>query len=119
MTSVAPPPTSPPLSEVERAQKRRERRPWVGLAAGVALLVLGPVAGVGITAIRLVGAFREVEGAAVAPEDKAKVLAAGIDTSMNASAIGVGVSVVGAVVILVAAAVLISRRHETTQTPPV
>ena len=96
------------------ARQRRERRPLVALIAGACVLVLGPIVGVLVTMKRLVSAFDTVGGTSVAPEDKAKVLAAGIETSMNATAIGVAISVVGLLVMAVAGFVLVLGRRDDT-----
>lgn len=98
-------------TESETARSARERGPLIGLIVGACLLALGPLVGLLLTIKRLVSAFSTVGGAVVAPEDKAKVLAAGIDNSMNATAIGIALSIAGLLVMVVAGLVLFTRRR--------
>jgi biopolymer transport protein ExbB/TolQ len=82
------------------------RKPLIGVLAGAALAVLGPLGGLLLTIILVQRSFGSVD--AVAPSHKANVLASGISESMNATAIGMGVGAVG-VLILLASLVMLLR----------
>lgn len=96
------------------ARKTRERGPLQALVAGAIVLALGPLLGLLMTVKRLVDAFSDVEGTAVLPEDKAKVLARGISSAMNATYIGVAVSSVGLVILVAAGIQLVRVRRSST-----
>lgn len=91
--------------------KRSERGPVAGFVGGLCLFVPG----VG-TALwggwRLVSGFRTVSGPAIAPENKAKVLAGAIDNAMTFIAVGMGLLVVGLVLASASAYQLRQRRRE-------
>ena len=87
------------------------RRLWVLPIASM----LAQILGVGATALMLTGSFAGVAGAPVAT--RAEVLASGISSAMNATALGLIVSVV----LLVASVVLVAmgfRRAPAASRPP-
>lgn len=71
---------------------RKKDRNLLGLVISALVVVLAPIAGAGITVLLLRGAFHEVEGPAVDPSQKARVLAEGISAAMNGAAGGLIVS---------------------------
>jgi len=93
------------------ATKRFARGPVAGFVGGLCLLA--PGAGAALVGVwRLVSGFGAVEGSAVAPGDKAKVLAAAISGAMDLIAVGIGVGIVGLVLAGVSVYLLFGRRSE-------
>lgn len=68
---------------------------WVGLA----MVILGPLAGFAATVLGVHGAFGGAHQ--VDPAHKAKVVADGISGAMNWALVGTGVGVIGAAVLAV------------------
>lgn len=68
------------------------RTPWIVALIGGGLLMLGPVFGLLGTVIGLLRSFSETD-----PSMKASQLAEGISQSMNATAIGLAVFPIGAI----------------------
>jgi biopolymer transport protein ExbB/TolQ len=73
------------------------------MIVGAVLAVLGPVAGLLITVFSMNRAFDATSGTGIAPENKAKHLAEGISESMNATAFGIGLAIVGIVILAISA----------------
>jgi biopolymer transport protein ExbB/TolQ len=78
-----------------------QKKGVIGIVVGVVLTVLGPVGGLLVTVLSLNRAFDATKNSGVAAENKAKELAGGISESMNATAIGIGIGLLGMVVLIV------------------
>jgi biopolymer transport protein ExbB/TolQ len=78
-----------------------QKKGLIGIVVGVVLTVLGPLGGLLVTVFSLNRAFDATKNPGVAPENKAKELAGGISESMNATAIGIGIGILGMVVLIV------------------
>lgn len=78
-----------------------QKKALIGIVVGVVMTVLGPVGGLLVTVLSLNRAFDTAKNGGVAPENKAKELAGGISESMNATAFGIGVGILGMVVLIV------------------
>lgn len=70
--------------------KKQVNRNLRGLIASAAVAALAPFLGLGLTLVSLLRSFRHT--AVVDPSEKARVLAAGISSSMTATAVGIAVS---------------------------
>ena len=75
--------------------KKPPNRNLIGLLASVAVAVLAPFLGLGVTVLSLLFSFHQI--AAIAPPSKARVLADGISSSMHATAAGIVVSLLALV----------------------
>lgn len=73
----------------------------IGIGVGSLLFLGGPLAGILFSVLGTAKSFEAVEGSGVPAEDKAKTLADGISTSMNALLAGGVVSLLGLVAIVV------------------
>lgn len=78
-----------------------QKKGLIGIVVGVVLTVLGPVGGLLVTVLMLNRSFDATKNPGVAAENKAKQLAGGISESMNATAIGIGIGILGMVVLIV------------------
>jgi biopolymer transport protein ExbB/TolQ len=90
--------------------KPEQKKPLIGIVSGAVLVALGPVVGLIVTVVSLQQSFSAVEGNAIDPSNKAKVLASGISSSMNATAIGIGLAGVGLVVLIVSLAMFLRAK---------
>jgi biopolymer transport protein ExbB/TolQ len=86
------------------------KKPLIGIVTGAVLTALGPLVGLIITIVFVNRSFSVVEGGAVDPADKAKVLASGISESMNATAFGLGLGGIGMVVLIVSLVLLLRAK---------
>ncbi|MBI5532401.1 MAG: MotA/TolQ/ExbB proton channel family protein [Deltaproteobacteria bacterium] len=96
--------------------KREQKKPLIGIVIGAVLTALAPLVGLLITIASVNRSFAKVEGNSVDPADKAKVLASGISSSMNATAIGIGLGALGLLVLVVS--ILLFLRATTSQRQP-
>jgi biopolymer transport protein ExbB/TolQ len=81
------------------------RRPLFALVLGLALSTLGPAVGWLATVLSLRQAFDAVANAE--PSTKARLLSEGISGAMSATAVGLGVGILGVLVVLIAASLLV------------
>lgn len=102
--------------DLTRADEPRQRGALLGLIVGACLLVVG-ASGTIVTVWQIAAAFRTVEGPAIAPENKARVLAAGIESAMTATAVGILVSLVGLVLTVAAGIAFVRGRREADRPP--
>ena len=87
-----------------------------GMSAGLFLFLGAPLAGMLFSIYGTKSSFDAVEGGAIAPEDKAKYLANGISESMNALAIGGGVSALGLILLVVCLVLFLKSRSASGHT---
>jgi biopolymer transport protein ExbB/TolQ len=88
-----------PSAETVPLPKKPLNKNLLGLLISIAVALSAPFLGLGVTVLSLLFSFRQT--AAIAPADKARVLAEGISTSMYATASGIVISAVALVPIVV------------------
>lgn len=79
---------------------KKKRKGLIGIVVGVVFIVAGPVGGLLVTVFTLNRSFDAAKSPGALPEHKARNLAEGISESMNATAFGVGVAVIGFIVLV-------------------
>lgn len=80
---------------------KKQRKGLIGIIVGVVLIVLGPLGGLLVTVLMLNRSFDAAKSPGALPENKARNLAEGISESMNATACGIVIAVIGFIVLVV------------------